>query len=789
MKANAFRKTMMIASMVTLLGGGLLPGFAPNKRVYAAVEPAPSVMVEDFEDGISDVKMNSKRIYSATLNLESNQKYVRNGQHSARIDYDMIGILDNPSQIEVGYTSGRVQQTRYPTKVGMWVYGNNDGHLLTTKFRDNAGDSFQAEFYDENQIGVNWTGWKYIVADVPQGLPEPIKLELFFQLKESKMSKKNKGSIWVDDISFIYSDVDEDKDVPNITPIAPIENAELTAPLNELKVELTDDGGSGLDLNTLSVHLDGTDITGETDYSPSTKLLTYPGAKVDGGYHELAIEVKDGAGNPAGKTFAFTMDAGERLSMSAESEAVSNDIYPVQVSIRNYLNADSAKFALHYDPNTLLVDTITAATGAAITPVIDNDNGIVMVTLGNVTAAAARDGVTVNFKVSSNATLERGEDYKTITMSDAILTAGGVQTSSPLAAPIRYTIAFPYQLVMTGAGFGTASTFTVLDHKGSPYEGADIVFTGLLKQSSVVTVSSVTASVYEDDDLASVLKTVYAGERYYASAESDDGLFEVILEDGQTTGYISETDVSSQPLSVSHGKTNANGQLTTDLATLALGTYQVQAFNGDQNSKILHYEVVEQYGTDKPQYVQSYVTEDMSSQLSIAWQTKPSRAVTYVQYIEASDWGTGNSPDVGLVKELQAESELQVLSMKENGTKGEIRFHNALIEGLQANTAYKYRVGYEANWSEWYEYSTVDQNKSTPTSFVFVTDSHTNESHGVQTYQELMTDALTQYPLTQFVMHGGDMVDVGGCRFACYLRLRKFALRVLHLVGVMAPSR
>ncbi|GIP17710.1 hypothetical protein J40TS1_33520 [Paenibacillus montaniterrae] len=760
MKSMILRKTILIASMLSLLVGGWSTGFGQKQHIYAADETAPYVMVEDFEDGISDVKFNPKRMYEATLHLEDNKKYVRNGQYSARIDYDMIDIVDNPSQIEVGYNAGRIPVTGYPIKVGMWVYGNNEGHLLTTKFRDQEGSSFQAEFYDESELGINWSGWKYIEADVPQGKPEPIVLELFFQLKQSNMSKKNKGSLWVDDITFIYEESNEDNEVPTIKAIAPLENAVLTAPLDELQVELTD-SGSGLDLDSLSVSLDGTDITDKVSYSPDTNVLTYPGELVDGGYHELVIEVKDKNGNPAEKAYAFTIQAGERLSMTGNEEAVSNEIYAVQVSIQDYAGADQASFSLNYDPKTLQVETITEANGIAVNSTIDNENGMVQVALANLSAAA--HDVTVQFRVSSHAVLERGEAYKTITMSNTSLAAGEVQTSSPIAAPVRYTIAFPYRLEMTGSGLGTASTFTVFDRQGKPQEGVDIMFAGLLKQSSLVTINAETTNVYEDDDTSSdILMVAKAGERYYAAAEAEDGLFEVMLADGQTTGYIAEADVTSQLLSGSLGKTDANGQFTTDVTTLALGAYQVQAVNGDQNSKVVNYEVVEQYGTDKPQYVQTYVSEDMSSQLSVAWQTNPDQALSYVQYIEASEWGTGEAPAADHVKQQQAESELQVLSMKENGTKGEIRFHNALIAGLKANTAYKYRVGYEGNWSEWYDYATIDQDKSTPTSFLFVTDSHTNQLQGMQTYQELMTNALAQYPATQFVMHGGDMVDAGG---------------------------
>ncbi|MGO4537404.1 S-layer homology domain-containing protein [Paenibacillus sp. 2TAB19] len=756
------RKTLIIAFVLTLLGVELLSGFGPNPLVQAA-DGTASVIVEDFEDGISDVKFNPKRMYEATLHLEDNAKYVRNGQYSARIDYDMIGIVDNPSQIEVGYQS-YMPVTGYPIKVGMWVYGNNEGHLLTTKFREQggSGSSFQSEFYDAATNGINWTGWKYIEADVPQGKTGPIVLELFFQLKQSDMSKKNKGSIWVDDIRFIYEEADEDHDVPVIKPIAPVENAELTAPLDQLKVEMLD-AETGLDMDTLSVYLDGTDITADVQYASDSHLLTYPGERIDGGYHVLAIQVKDNNGNPAEKTYAFTMNAGERLFMKASEEAVSNEIYAVNVNIKDYANAETAQFELNYDPNTLQVENVDAVNGVTQTSDIDNENGIVQVNLDGLSAAVADDIATVNFRVNSEAVLARGEAYKSITMSGSELASGGVQTSSPLATPIRYTIAFPFHLEMTGVGIGTTTTFTVTDRNHQPYEGADIYFTGLLKQSSVVTIDAATTNVYEDDDASSeVLMVATAGQRYYASGEADDGWFEVIFADGQTTGYIAEADVSSQPLEGSLGQTDAEGQLTSDLTTLALGTYQVQAVFGDQNSKVVDYEVVEQYGMNAPEFIQTYVAEDMSTQLSAAWQTNSATKDTFIQYIAASDWGTEEEPNASYVKQQQSESELQVLSMKEKGTKGEIRFHNVRVEGLKANTAYKYRVGYDGHWSAWYAYSTLDQNKATPTSFLYVTDSHTKEDDGLEIYQELMTNAFAQYPSTQFVMHGGDMVDVGG---------------------------
>jgi hypothetical protein len=764
--AKEWRKKVIFSLVITLLGVELLAAMGGKASVHAADGSDSIVMVEDFEDEnvIADIKFNPKRMHEATLHLESNPKYVRNGEHSARIDYDMIDIVDNPSHIEVGYQSGHQPISGYPTKVGMWVYGHNEGHLLTTKFREleGRGSSFQAEFYDADNDGINWTGWKYIEADIPQGKQGPIILELFFQLKQSDMSKKNKGSIWVDDIRFIYGEVDEDNDVPVLTAITPLEDEVLTAPLDELQVGLVD-LDSGLDMTSLSVHLDGKDITADVQYSPDTRILSYPGEAVDGGYHVLDVQVRDNNGNPAEKSYAFTIEAGERLSMTAPEEAVSNEIYAVKVGMNDYANADSAGFELAYDPNTLRFEGLAEVNGVAAATTVDDDKGIVQVNLDGISPATADDIVTVNFRVNSAAVLERGEAYKSITMSSSELASGGTPTGNPLATPIRYTIAFPYHLELTGVGIDTATTFTVTDRNNQPFEGADIFFTGLLKQSSVVTITAATTNVYKDDDSSSeLLRVATTGQRYYASAEPDDGWFEVILPDGTTSGYIAATDVSSLSLSGSLGRTNAQGQVTTDLATLARGSYQVQAVNGTENSKVVKYDVVEQYGSSIPEYLQTYVAEDLSTQLSAAWQTNSATRDTFIQYIEASEWGEGEEPEVSLVKEQQSESELQVLSLKEKGSKGEIRFHNVLVENLKPNTTYNYRIGYEDAWSTWHSYTTMDQDKATPFSFLYVTDSHTKEDDGLEIYQELMSNAFTQYPSTQFVMHGGDIVDAGG---------------------------
>lgn len=778
-KNNKRLARIIVGSMAALLAVPFaVPATARHVALAAPATPDADgvLMLENFESGDPGVvKLNPKRVVSAGASIESDPQHVRNGAHSLRIDYDMIDVVDNPSQLELAPGTGGIAVQGKPIKVGLWVYGSNDGHLLTTKFRDSKGSSFTPEYYSDASVGVNWTGWKYIEVGVPQDKIEGSSLELYFQLKQSDMSKKNKGSIWIDDVQLIYEDKGLDREVPAIEAVSPVPNAVLTSDLDKFEVRIRDvqagtDEMSGIEPSSIALFVDGQDLTAQSAYSEETKLLTLPAALIASGYHEIVVTARDKAGNPARLSYAFTEDAGERLVLSAPDEAVSNELYEVTVSLAGDRTSESSKVALQYDPGTLTVERIVSRNGTTATKTSDAGGNLAFDVSG---IQASGELATVQFRVSPDAVLGRGERFKLVKMSAGTLVSDA-STFSSLAQPIRYTIAFPYLMTVEGVGLNSTSTFKVTTRDGAPFAGADVYLRGVLEQMAVVKLSA-QASVYEDDDTSEpVVATLPAGTRVYGTPEADDGWFEVMLPDGSTTGYVEEANVDAAsivPLNLSLGRTNEKGELKTDLTTLALGAYKAQAVVGSKNSAAIGFEIVEPYGSLKPEYVQTYVTEELSSKLSVGWTTSPMAPQNYLQYVKAADWDQNVSArDASKVATVEAKSASQVLSELENGPKGEIRFNTALIEGLSESTAYKYRVGSEGAWSDWYDYRTADAKTSTPVSFVFVTDSHVKADNGKETYQALVRNALDTYPDTQFLMHGGDAVDVGGA-FAEWKRL------------------
>jgi len=744
----------------------ILPLISQTVATTAFAEPEPEspsgiVMLENFEtNGLNKVRLEKKRVFDGNLSLETNPKYVRSGLYSARMDYDMIGILDNPSQISIGAAGTTMPIPGYPKKIGMWVYGNNDGHLLTTKFRDGKGSSFTMDLTDDT-LGVNWSGWRYLEVELDQGKPEPIVLELFLQMKQSDLSKKNKGSIWVDDIRLIYDPVDEDMTVPVLMPESPAPNESLNSPLSEIVLSATD-AESGINPDTALITVNGKPVKPVT--YENEKLTFRPVTPLGGGYHEVYAEIRDKAGNPATSDYSFTIEHGARLIIDAPSEAVSNELYRLQLSAKDLSNEERIHAKLKFDPATLQVQNIEGRPGLVdVQTEIDNVGGYVEFQASGLNGDSQAPLANIDFEVSRNAKMERGELFKEIRMVEGSFGHAGGAAVTSFAAPHTYKIGFPYKLNIKGTSLQTQSTITVLSHSGAPVEGAEIEFTEDNGPQTYVTVTAVNAKVYASADNASAeLLTLQQGQQLFATTGSTSGYVNVFLPDGTKNGWIAVADVEQQELKQGFGKSDSKGEIHTFLATLAIGKWFVQAVKDSGISERMTWAIVPQLGTENPEHIQTFVNEDMTTMISASWQTAPRVQQTYIQYVQDSDLPEGTlTPAADKVTEKAAVSELQLISQVENGEKGEILFHKALVTGLKPGTKYHYRVGYEGHWSPWNAYKTADPDVKKPLSFVFVTDSHTKEDNGFDIYQKLMKDAFKNYPATQFVMHGGDVVDTG----------------------------
>lgn len=86
-----------------------------------------------------------------------------------------------------------------PTRLGLWVYGDEGNSWLRGTIIDGNGESHNIDFAKN----VDWTGWRYVMADIPSKASYPIKLDRVY-LAEIDSVKKNNGEIYLDGLTAIY---------------------------------------------------------------------------------------------------------------------------------------------------------------------------------------------------------------------------------------------------------------------------------------------------------------------------------------------------------------------------------------------------------------------------------------------------------------------------------------------------------------------------------------------------------------------------------------------------------
>jgi exopolysaccharide biosynthesis protein len=85
--------------------------------------------------------------------------------------------------------------------IGMWVFGDEgNDHWLRAKVVDAKGIATNITFTTH----VDWTGWKYVTADLPTGATAPFILERIY-LAETDATRLDTGYIMIDNIDAITS--------------------------------------------------------------------------------------------------------------------------------------------------------------------------------------------------------------------------------------------------------------------------------------------------------------------------------------------------------------------------------------------------------------------------------------------------------------------------------------------------------------------------------------------------------------------------------------------------------
>ncbi|TCN39741.1 calcineurin-like phosphoesterase family protein [Kribbella orskensis] len=149
--------------------------------------------VVDEVDDTTRWQANAVPVGAATASRSAAEGH--DGGQAIALDYSLTGS----TATRAAYLSQTPQQTLpgQPQKLGAWVYGDGKGAWLRANAYDAAGGAAQTL---NLAAAVDWTGWKYVEADIPPGLTMPLRFWRIYVV-ETVPTRQYSGRIVIDDLT------------------------------------------------------------------------------------------------------------------------------------------------------------------------------------------------------------------------------------------------------------------------------------------------------------------------------------------------------------------------------------------------------------------------------------------------------------------------------------------------------------------------------------------------------------------------------------------------------------
>ena len=689
----------------------------------------------------------------------SDEGPVRFGQKSLEYHYDYTKISGTNNTNEyLRYSGEDVVIEGKPTALGMWVYApeGTPNYWLSTSVSYWNGEKYvttsllhlktttvnaagQTVDTTTQYTGINWSGWKYVEADLSSVYDKaqdvenhPLKITagqvLLWTIiieggtgdvdgNKITCGSRAAGSLYVDNIRAVYGTTADDLENPVITSVRG-GSSSITG-YSDL-TELAEDGSTVLTDNELQFFTGYYDPQGEnrTGVSAENTVITIDGQDIrnfantdqavtgtvtlPNGRHSIKVEIMDGFGNRASVTRSFTVKGTANIptvTLDTPSYALVGENYVVSVTSPNAGKIDSVTAQIVYG-NVDLFDTDENGGKGAF-------NTCASLAYGSgfqgSSSAARRTTTEKTVTVNMTRTGSAGKDLFTFTMP---MPAGATALDSlPISVTVTYTC--------DGVTYTTSTGSLRLPMQGYYTVTSDIMVEGA------------------------------AAARLYVKDINGKAASGVDL-------YVGDTRI---------GTTNASGQVSTDYFNkLSAGSRTGVTARKDNHRSFETVIVTRRAGgsTDgMPSFVQLNATPMQSCQ-NITWVTNPltAQAKATVQYCQQSSF-KGSFPS----------SAQGQVTLREFTTSGDAVYVSTVsLTGLKPGTTYVYRVGDGSKWSENMTFTTSQPGADTTRFFVI---GDTQLSGNVESDQDeiRLMNAIAANINGQSMNFGiqtGDFVDNGG---------------------------
>lgn len=169
------------------------------------------MLVIDTFDSLDRWMAASSRA-AASIKSTSGYEPTRVGEKALKLTYD---YTTGESGTAAAYVKAKhaIPLKGRPLELGMWAYGDGEEHWLRATILDGAGERHTINFTENNEF--DWTGWRYVRAELPTNATQPLYLEQIY-IAQTDEAKRGKGNVYFDQLEAIYQstyEVDRFKDV------------------------------------------------------------------------------------------------------------------------------------------------------------------------------------------------------------------------------------------------------------------------------------------------------------------------------------------------------------------------------------------------------------------------------------------------------------------------------------------------------------------------------------------------------------------------------------------------
>ncbi|TDW18316.1 phosphodiester glycosidase family protein [Kribbella kalugense] len=188
-KRNGFEVNALTSDAVSTVITAKVGALSTQLSVTAGLT---STVVDKLDD-LTKWAANAVPVGAATATESAAEGH--DGGQAIALDYSLTGS----TATRAAYLSQTPQQTLpgQPQKLGAWIYGDGKGAWLRANAYDAAGGTAQTL---NLATTIDWTGWKYVEADIPPGLTYPLRFWRIYVV-ETSPTRQYSGRIIVDDLT------------------------------------------------------------------------------------------------------------------------------------------------------------------------------------------------------------------------------------------------------------------------------------------------------------------------------------------------------------------------------------------------------------------------------------------------------------------------------------------------------------------------------------------------------------------------------------------------------------